>query len=217
MSTNFRALANSIFRKTAWLASAALVATLLVAIPVSQTAAVATEAAIAPSSISVGAYHSCAVVDGGVNCWGYNGDGQLGVDGIAASATAVQAIAPESGVWQVSAGGDHSCALFEDGAIKCWGNNYSGELGNGTRADSYEPSNVLITADDVETVEQDETVELTGATQISAGDSHTCALVNGGVKCWGENGSYGQLGVDSDDQNTAVDVLEGRDPLAGAT
>jgi alpha-tubulin suppressor-like RCC1 family protein len=199
MSTNLRALANSIFRKTAWLASTALVATLLVASPVSQTAAEATEAAIAPDSISVGADHACAVVDGGVKCWGSNEYGQLGYGG-GASAIAVEAIAPDSGVTQVSAGGFHTCALFAYGDIQCWGKNAEGQLGNGNWNDSYQATDVVIDF-------QDGLVDLVGATQISAGRYHTCAVVaEGGIKCWGDN-SRGQLGVDSDSSYQAIDVV----------
>ena len=65
----------------------------------------------------------------------------------------------------------HSCALLAGGAVKCWGNNYDGELGNGSNADS----NVPVTVTGIST-----------ATALAVGDDHSCALLAGGaVQCWG--------------------------------
>lgn len=79
----------------------------------------------------------------------------------------------------IAAGMLHSCALLDDGTIKCWGNNSDGQLGDRTTTDSSVP----VTA-----------TTLSGITQVAAGGRHSCALTeNGAVKCWGSNGSY-QLG-----------------------
>ena len=78
----------------------------------------------------------------------------------------------------LGAGLEHSCALVS-GAVECWGDNSSGELGNGTTIGSSTPVSVS---------------GISGITEIAAGDSHTCALLSGGsVKCWGDN-SRQQLG-----------------------
>lgn len=79
----------------------------------------------------------------------------------------------------LSAGRDYTCAVRASGAVVCWGNNYYGQLGDGTRMDRWTP--VVVSG-------------LTDAVEVSAGSAHTCARRStGGVACWGAN-YYGQLG-----------------------
>jgi alpha-tubulin suppressor-like RCC1 family protein len=86
-----------------------------------------------------------------------------------------------SGVVGVAAGVAHTCALLGDGSVRCWGGNGSGQIaapGDG---------NVRLAPVAIP--------DLAGATSISAGDYHSCAvLTGGGVKCWGSNG-LAQLGT----------------------
>ena len=94
-AASFRALATTFFSKTAWIAAVALVASLLVVVPGGSQPANAVPIAV-PTSISVGDTNTCHVINGGVQCWGDNSYGQLGVLGVAKSSTAVQTIAADS-------------------------------------------------------------------------------------------------------------------------
>jgi alpha-tubulin suppressor-like RCC1 family protein len=52
-------------------------------------------------------------------------------------------VAGITGATQISAGGIHSCAVVSGGAVKCWGYNGFGELGDGSTSNSYLPVDVL--------------------------------------------------------------------------
>ena len=150
--------------------------------------------------IALGANHSCALFGKGlVKCWGANDSGQLGLSDTRArgdDASEMGArlplvnVAPGHAVKSLAAGGEHSCALLDDGNIKCWGNNDAGQLGLGdqlTRGDSILEMGNFLPAVDLGPGEI--------AVQITAGLAHSCARLEGGrVKCWGNNGS-GQLGL----------------------
>lgn len=133
------------------------------------------------TTISVGTNHACALTNsGGVQCWGYNGYGQLG-DGTTTKRLApVPVVGLSSGVAAISAGDNHTCAIMSGGGAKCWGQNNYGQLGDGTTTGNSSPVDV--------------TGLSSGVISISAGVAHTCVLTNtGGIKCWGLNGN-GQLG-----------------------
>jgi alpha-tubulin suppressor-like RCC1 family protein len=137
------------------------------------------------SAVSLGlSYQTCALTTGGgVKCWGYNANGQIGDGTRQNRVNAVEVSGLSSGVVAVALGSSHSCALLETSGVKCWGDNGAGQLGDGTHTERYNPVDVSgLTS---------------GASSISAGVFHTCALLNsGGVKCWGWNG-YGQIGTNA--------------------
>jgi alpha-tubulin suppressor-like RCC1 family protein len=99
------------------------------------------------------------------------------------------AVAPAYSVLQLAAGLLHTCALLDNGTVKCWGNNEQGGLGLCSFANRGDEAGEV--SADLPIVDLGEP-----AVAISAGDMHTCAILrDGGVKCWGGN-DQGQLGVE---------------------
>lgn len=79
----------------------------------------------------------------------------------------------------LSAGSEHTCAVIDDHTVRCWGDNRSGQLGDGTTTSSVQPVTVP---------------GLTTVLTVVAGHEHTCAVLEAGTAvCWGNNGN-GQLG-----------------------
>ncbi len=160
------------------------------------------------TSLALSVAHTCALIDDGtVRCWGDGGSGRLGNGGTAESPTPV-AVSGISTATAITAGNDYTCALLTDETVACWGNNSLGQLGDGTTINRQTP--VPVTG-------------LAGVTAISAGGSHTCAIVTDGqVRCWGFNAA-GQLGDGTTTLSSiAIAVLTSGDDqnvnrLAGAT
>jgi alpha-tubulin suppressor-like RCC1 family protein len=149
------------------------------------------------AEVSAGRFATCVTTtSGNVKCWGANDYGQLGNNSFADSSTAVTVVdasnVPLSGVSAVSSNaistyGNSSCALLANGGVRCWGANYSGQLGNNSASNSPTPVTVVDSAN----------VPLTGMTAISVGVDFACALTaTHGAKCWG-SGYNGQLGNNS--------------------
>ena len=134
-------------------------------------------------SVSAGHEHTCSVMDdGALLCWGSGSSGQLGDGGTTfhAMPNEVDLGSGRSAV-SVSAGSRHTCAILDDGSLKCWGNNPSGQLGLGHTQSQLTPSQVNLGAGRT-------------AVAVSGGSSHTCAILDdGSLKCWGMN-NYGQIG-----------------------
>jgi alpha-tubulin suppressor-like RCC1 family protein len=134
-------------------------------------------------AVTVGGDHSCALrSDHTVECWGNaverGNDPNLPDPPFDTPAPVVNLTDASS----IAAGSAHTCALIDDGTVKCWGTNFDGQIGNaGAAGTAGTPLTVS---------------NLTGATAIasSASSEHNCALLGDGtVSCWGK-GTSGQLG-----------------------
>ena len=148
-------------------------------------------------NIASGGIFTCGLtVGGGVKCWGYNGDGELGNNSTTNSPSPVDVSGLTSGVSAIAAGAYHSCAILSaTGAVKCWGHNGYGQIGDGTS----DNNRLIPTA--VEGLTKP-------AVGISAGGNHTCALLNdGSIQCWGKN-YEGQLGIGTNDPDVVTSPVE---------
>ena len=162
-------------------------------------------------AISAGLRHSCAILDdGSVKCWGDNGRGQLGLgdeeprgDGAGEMGDSLPPVDLGAGrtATSISAGGYHTCALLDDGSVKCWGSNFSGQLGIDKLGAVYGLNQM---GDDLPSVYLGEGRT---ATSIELGSYYSCALLDdGSVKCWGDNWA-GQLGLgDEEDRGRVGDM-----------
>ena len=146
-------------------------------------------------AVAAGRFHTCALLDDAtVRCWGFGGDGRLGLGntasvGVSQTPGSVGPVDLGAGrtATAISAGSAHTCALLDDGSVRCWGAGFDGRLGYG----------------DADSIGDDETPAAPGpvrlgvgrtAAAISAGGAHTCALLDdGSVRCWGY-GANGRLG-----------------------
>ena len=133
----------------------------------------------------------CALLtSNGLDCWGYNYDGELGNGTHSDSATpvAVEGVGGTgtlTGLTSLVSGSGGYCALLASGGVDCWGYGYYGALGNGTFSTSATPVAVEAVGG---------TGILAGVTSLFAGDDGYCALLStGGVDCWG-SGADGELG-----------------------
>jgi alpha-tubulin suppressor-like RCC1 family protein len=161
-------------------------------------------------SVAAGSESTCALTSlGTVWCWGDNSNGQLGNGTFTQSAVPVQVMdstgnAPLADIARIAAGESHTCAVTISGAAFCWGNNSSGQLGNGTEIVSGLPVPVSGLS--------------TGVSTIAAGSDFTCAVtVSSGALCWGDgaNGRLGNGGSTSSTSPSAVLDALGNSPLSG--
>ncbi len=134
-------------------------------------------------AIDAGAAATCALgqsgggSDGELYCWGDNSGNLLGLAGV--SETSVPRRLPGGGDWgSFSVGLYSSCGARGDG-VWCWGNGYSGAIGDDRWSIAATPTQVS---------------GLTGQFDVTVGTDYACAAAHaGGVWCWGGN-SHGELG-----------------------
>ncbi len=174
--------------------------------------AAAAETPLVAAEITGGFYHTCARLDNGAaKCWGLNDAGQLGMgdtnqrgDGPGEMGNSLPPVDLGTGrkAVELKAGGEHTCARLDNGAVKCWGLNDKGQLGvgdSGNRGDGPGEMGDNLPAVNLGTGRT--------AVALTAGRFHTCArLDDGAVKCWGLN-EDGQLGI-GDTNNRGDDLGE---------
>jgi len=141
------------------------------------------------TDVMAGAYHTCAVVDRVLNCWGANAYGQLG-NGVPAPVVGPEVVAPAPGTpVAVGLGWRHGCGTWA-GETFCWGNGEALQTGNLSEP-VFSPPLMFSTPLSV--------------AMLAAGQRHTCALNAGSVICWGD-GWDGQLGTAYLDASSATPV-----------
>jgi alpha-tubulin suppressor-like RCC1 family protein len=147
--------------------------------------------------VTVGVAHGCMINDAdGVECWGDNGDYQLGDPDFVAGYSDVVRPVPRlaGGIDKLSSGSGHNCALTFEGEVLCWGANDQRQLGRALDAASPDPEPVA---------------GLGVVKEIAAGSTFTCALDDeGSVWCWGsnDNGERGDAAVEDSATPTRVEV-----------
>ncbi len=138
------------------------------------------------SSISAGAFHTCAVqTDGTAYCWGLGSNGRLG-NGTTTYKDVPTLVSGGFKFSSISAGKFHTCAVKTDGVAYCWGDNTDFQLGDFGPNQTLTPNLVKNDLGDPSALR---------FSSISAETEHTCGLTTAGVAyCWGD-GAAGQLGT----------------------
>jgi alpha-tubulin suppressor-like RCC1 family protein len=142
------------------------------------------------ATVSATSVNTCGITTAkNLYCWGWDdfgqvGDGTSGFDNNRPSPYRVAA----AGVWAtVSAGYGHTCGITTAANLYCWGNNGSGQIGNGI-ADGTHPALYRVAAAGV-------------WARVAAGGSHTCGITTASnLYCWGNN-DFGQIGNGSSGSN----------------
>jgi len=149
------------------------------------------------TGVTAGSDFACAYEASGLYCWGDNSLGELGIGYANSSYSTAEPITDlptNFTIASVAAGGGHLCALSTTGDVVCWGNNPSGQIGDGTPITNPHPTPAA-------------PIGLPAVTQVATGGDHTCAVTTtGDLYCWGSNSS-GQLGVLNTGAMSAVPVL----------
>ncbi len=167
-------------------------------------------------AISSNSKHTCVIAsDSQIYCWGDGEHGKLGNNLISGTNVPVSieknSILLNKKIKKISVGGfGHVCAIVSDDKPYCWGYNYTGQLGNGTKATSRIPVAVNMSgALSGKTIKQIDTG--------NAGSGYSCVVASDDLMyCWGDN-AKGQLGNNSITQSSTPTAVYTGDVLSGLT
>ena len=148
------------------------------------------------SAAAMGSYYSCALVAGGsAMCFGFNNNGQIGDSGLygmtpitclPASMPAMgkrDCDVPLAGLQSLSLGETHACGILAQGVLKCWGSDFSGELGDGMQGQNP--------------VTIPQPVAVNPVLAVATDSNATCVVFADATKnvaCWGNGGQGNNLG-----------------------
>jgi len=159
------------------------------------------------ADVVASAEHTCVLLrDDNGRCWGRNSEGQLGYgrnDDIGDNETPLVTNLNFNGatVRQLAAGAHHTCALLTNGAVRCWGFNAYGQLGQGDMVLRSTPTAAVVRLG-------------TSVVRLASGANHNCALLTTSrVRCWGL-GSSGQLGYGTTDSIGDNEQADAAGPIA---
>jgi len=143
---------------------------------------IAHASSVAPD-IALDQVHGCAILNGRAYCWGNDGGwGRLG-RGPRITVGGFQLVPGlPTPITQIASGPVNSCAIHNNNALYCWGNNDYRQLLTTTHHGFYP---ILLPGFE------------NGTTRVAVGDRFVCAIRNGGLYCWGNN-SHGQIGNGED-------------------
>jgi alpha-tubulin suppressor-like RCC1 family protein len=134
--------------------------------------------------VALGGNHTCAIrTNRRLFCWGDDGSGQVGDGAPNADVSAPTQVSGAGTDWTLVAGGGvHTCATRTTSRLFCWGNDSSGQIGDGTVGGPTAPSPAEVTG------------AATNWAKITTGDAHSCATKRSGrLFCWGDD-NFGALG-----------------------
>ncbi len=120
--------------------------------------------------------------NGTVGCFGYGCHGQMGDGGSGCYNHGNRTVSGATDSVELGGGAYHMCSRDSAGAVKCWGYNYYGQIGDGSTTNRNTATLVS---------------SMTDAVSLSQGAAafHTCASRSGGsTSCWGRN-QYGGIGI----------------------
>src|SRR5690606_6135717 len=173
-------------------------------------------------ALAVGWLHACVILDNdAVKCWGANAFGQLGIgdthsrgDGPGQMGDALYEVDLGDGraARAIAAGGQHTCVLLDNDAVKCWGANTFGQLGIGGTDHRGDEGGEL--GDALPAV----SFGARRPISLFAGGLHTCAMLDDqSLRCWGDNaasqlgtGNSATLGDDEGESPGIVSLGTGR-------